>query len=80
MNKENLSIFLEKPVSEKNLRKAIVTKGGDIIEIITNDYQIEDDKITIKQAKSQRYNKVLNDVEILYVNIDYLTSVTSLYM
>lgn len=80
MNKENLSIFLEKPVSENNLRKAIVTKGGDIIEIITNDYQIEDDKITIKQAKSQRYNKVLNDVEILYVNIDYLTSVTSLYM
>lgn len=79
MDKEKLSAFLEKTVNENNLRKAIVTKGGDIIEILTTDCQIEDDEIIIKQAKSQKHNKILHNVEILYVNIDYLTFVTSLY-
>lgn len=79
MNKEKLSIFLQKPVSTNNLRRAIVTKGGDIVEIIDNDYKLEDDQIIIKQAKSQKQNKILYNVEILYIDIDYLTLVESVY-
>ena len=79
MTKESLLAFLRKEEDANKLRKAIVTKGGDIIEIIDNDYKLENDQIIIKQSKSLRQNKILYDTRILYTNIDYLTFVKSPY-
>lgn len=79
MTNENLLAFLQKKADVNKLRKAIVTKGGDIIEIIDNDYKLENDQIIIKQSKSLRQNKIIYDTRILYTNINYLTFVISPY-
>lgn len=80
MTKEALLAFFQKTDVKNNWRKALVTKTGDFIEIIDDDYKLKEDYIIIKQAKSHMYGRLLHDTRISYINIDYLTFISSLYV
>ena len=80
MTKEALLAFFQKTDVKNNWREALVTKTGDFIEIIDEDYKLKEDYIIIKQAKSHMYGRLLHDTRISYINIDYLTFISSLYV
>lgn len=80
MTKEALLTFFQKTDEKNGLRKVIVTKAGDFIEIIDEDYKLEESYIIIKQAKSHMFGRLLHDTRISYINIDYLTFISSPYV